>query len=205
MWIIVGLLLIALVCSACGPEVIEQTEAQRSAQSKAMSGEVYQPRNDVERRNYNWRQEISDDPTTIVWCTFAWPIPDSPLVTIPVAGKLTSGSKRPYPVEQVIWNTSSGSYFPEVPGPDGMFGSSGDYRFGFGPAGRAEYHDLYGLPVYCTNMPRVWHREHTTIMFDQDETLLTASQAAKTALNANDPDEATRILQEAISQVQGGQ
>ena len=43
----------------------------------------------------------------------------------------------------------------------GMFGTSDDYRYGFDPAGN--YHDFYGLEVYCTTVPTVIQKNTTEI------------------------------------------
>jgi hypothetical protein len=163
----------------------EQDKAQMNATDLAQNrGNIYVMKNDTEFKNYNKRQEIADDPTTILWCTFAFPIPSSPLVTVPVVGKLTSGGKRPF----TISDTS--------PGPDGMYGSSGEYRYGFAPGD--VYSDFYDIATYCTNKPMVWQREKTSIVSGVDANLLAAQAAAQAALKAGHPEEATRILDEAI-------
>ncbi len=86
-----------------------------------------------------------------------------------------------------------------------MYGSSGEYRYGFGPSGKYEYYDFYGTETFCTTMPLVFQRENTVIVMEKDPTLMEASQQAKAALEAGNPEEAERVLIEAIQQVQGGQ
>src|SRR3989344_2970871 len=148
---------------ACGMpnDGTPQAQAQTEAIRKAQANKPYVPENDLEIGNYNRRQRKADDPTTIMWCTSAFPIPSSPLFTVPVVGKLTSGNKRPYPTEQVRAGDGV-NYFPELPGPDGMYGSSMDYRYGFTPIGM--YVDWTGMPLFCTEEPTIWQREQTAIV-----------------------------------------
>lgn len=145
---------------------------------------IHVMQNDVEFGNYNERQQIADDPTTILWCTSAFPIPSSPLFTVPVVGKLTSGGKRPFNYE---------------PGPDGMYGSSGEYRYGFTPAGM--YVDFYNLSTFCTDEPTVWQRENTDVVLKLDASLGASHDRAREALDQGNLEEADRILEEAISDI----
>lgn len=46
----------------------------------------------TEYKNYIAAQKIYDDPSTIIWCTTTWGNASAPLVTVPIAGKLTSSS-----------------------------------------------------------------------------------------------------------------
>jgi len=188
------ILLLVLVLAACS----QQSQALQQAKDVASNREYYVPHNDVEARNYNWRLEIADDPSLILWCTFFPTNPNAPIITVPIMGKLTSGGKRPFP----SIGCTSGC---ENPGADGMYGSSGEYRYGFGPSGKYEYYDFYGTETFCTTMPLVFQRENTVIVMEKDPTLMEASQQAKAALEAGNPEEAERILIEAIQQVQGGQ
>ena len=178
----VGGLLLALVLGACAGDTTSPNQsAQAAAQAKAAGHSPYVPVNDVEFNNYNMRMKISDDPTTILWCTSAFPIPSSPLFTVPVVGKLTSSSKRPYSTSTVD-TTTGNTYSPELPGPDGMYGTSTDYRYGFTPAG--VYVDFYNMQTFCTTEPTVWQRQNTTIVLGQDSGLSLAQTAAQVELAA---------------------
>jgi len=140
--------------------------AQQAAATAAANHTPYVPVNAVEFSNYNTRQKISDDPTTILWCTTSFGNPSSPLITVPIAGKLTSGSKRP---------------FASDPGPDGMYGASDPYRYGFTPGG--VYVEFSGsMPTYCTTEPSVYQRQSTTITLGTDSKLLSAQNQARSAL-----------------------
>lgn len=176
--IVGAILLMGAGESGCNP----QQEARQEAQNRASSRRAYIPHNDLEFKNYDKRQRIADDPTMILWCTSSFPIPSSPLFTVPVVGKLTSGGKRP---------------FPDDPGPDGMYGHSGDYRYGFTPADI--YSEWYGMPVFCSAQPSVWQRESTTIVMRDDPTLLDAHKKAREALKGGNAAEANRLLEEAVN------
>lgn len=172
---------VALLATACSQQEI----AQREAQNKAADRRAYVQQNDVEFENYNRRQQLTDDPSTIIWCTSAYPFPGTPLFTVPVVGKLTSGGKRP---------------FPNDPGPDGMYGSSGEYRYGFTTAGTMV--DFYNIATFCTTEPTVWQRENTEIVMKIDPVLAKAQADAKEALKRGDTATATSILESAIGKSQ---
>lgn len=186
LWFIVAVAVLMVGCVTTAAD-----KARQEATDRAESRSPYVQKNDVEFSNYNRRQQVADDPSAILWCTSAFPLPSSPLFTVPVVGKLTSGNKRPYETSRVVTSGTS-----EVPGPDGMYGSSGEYRYGFTPAG--VYVDFYGLATFCTTEPTIWQREHTAIVMQQDPNLLQAQQQAQAALRAGKPDDAARILDQAI-------
>lgn len=183
---------------ACGPsrQPSKSSQAQSEAQTKARNADVYVPENSLELDNYNDRQKIADDPSTLLWCTVFPTQPGAPINTFPIVGKLTSGSKRPYAVKVDRYGTGTKSWNPELPGPDGMFGSSGEYRYGFTPAGI--YVDFYNLETLCTTEPLVIQREQTTFALEVDGDLEDAHARAREALAAGDNEGAQRILQEAI-------
>jgi hypothetical protein len=200
---IVGLLVITvLILTACPSDNSGNKTAADAAIAKAAGHQVYSPTHDLEFKNYNERQRIADDPTTILWCTSAFPIPSSPLFTIPIVGKLTSGSKRPYPTERTAGgNNGSSWYTPEIPGPDGMYGTSDPYRYGFGPTG--VYSEWANMPTYCTTEPTIWQRANTTIAMASDPVLLAAQEKAQALIAAGDAAGAQKVLEAAIAQTQG--
>jgi hypothetical protein len=133
---------LGLLLTAC----TEQEKAQNAAQEHARNRPVYVMHNDVEGKNYNARQKLADDPTSLIWCTAFPANPNAKPITVPVVGKLTSGSKTPFDMQ---------------PGPDGMYGESVPYRYGFTPAG--VYVDFTGLETYCTSEPTLYQQQHTII------------------------------------------
>lgn len=186
------LLLIAIVAAAC----TSQDQALWQARENAANRTYYVPTHDVEGRNYDWRLHMSDDPAQIVWCTMFPPTPGVKPFTVPITGKLTSGGKRPFP--QMNGTT-------EDPDAQGMYGSSGEYRYGFGPTGMQEYYDSYQMPTFCTTQPLVWQAELTVIVQEKNGILQDASVRAHDALVKGDTAGAAQILNDAIKQLQGGQ
>lgn len=178
---------VALTVAAC----TEDTTVPTTGTDIANNRQNYTPKNDVEGHNYNARQTIADNPATIIWCSAFPTSPNAKAFTVPIVGKLTSGNKRPYPTQQTLvdGDTAGTMYNPEVAGPDGMYGSSGEYRYGFDPAGN--YHDFYNIETYCTTVPNIVQKEQTTIIVKTSQDLATADQQAEAAMKAcrdKDPD-----------------
>lgn len=171
---------VVLLLSGCS----QQERDQRVVREKTLNRGTFIPKNDIEFHAYNKRQERADDPTAILWCTTAFPIPASPIFTVPIVGKLVSGDKKPLPTDA------------NTPGPDGMYGHSNPYEYGFTPTDA--YAEFRNMPVYCTDQPTVWQRQETKIAMPNDPQLMSAHTAAREALKANKPEEANRILSEAI-------
>lgn len=148
--------------SACDdPQYKAQQEATRRAAERA----AYVPKDSLDFLNYDRRQRVSDNPSTIVWCTMFPPTPGVRPITMPIVGKLTSGGKRP---------------FANDPGPDGMYGSSGEYRYGFTPDGNMA--DIYNMASLCTTEPTVWQRQATDIVVSIDQGLAAAGDRAEAQL-----------------------
>jgi hypothetical protein len=61
-----------------------------------------------------------------------------------------------------------------------MYGSSGEYRYGFTPGDNMV--DINNVASFCTTEPTVWQRMNTTIVIQQDASLNAAQAAAQTAL-----------------------
>jgi hypothetical protein len=163
---------------------------QEKAKDTAAHRQNYIPVNDVEGRNYNARQRIADQPSTLIWCTAYPTSPNAKAFTVPIVGKLTSGNKRPFPTMQDPGNdTNAGWFNPELPGPDGFYGTSGEYRYGFDPAGN--YHDFYNLETYCTTLPNIVQKEQTTIIVGTNADLSLVDKQVEAALvdcRKKDPD-----------------
>lgn len=188
---IAALALAALAVPGLTACTTDERTSQQQAADVAASRQNYIPTNDVEGHNYNARQAIADNPSTLIWCTAFPTSPNAKAFTVPIVGKLTSGNKRPYPTSQEVGggNTGTSYYNPELPGPDGMYGSSGEYRYGFDPAGN--YHDFYNVETYCTTVPNVVQKEQTTIVVKVAGDLNVVDQQVEAALKAcraKDPD-----------------
>jgi hypothetical protein len=196
----VAVAVVAVVLLGAGSCDEEQTNAQKAAQDKAANGETYIPKNDIERRNYNARTELADNPASLIWCSVYPSNPNVKAFTVPIVGKLTSGGKRPYPTE-IVRKGDETSYFPEFPDPNGMYGSSADYKYGFDPAGN--YHEFIDIEMRCTSVPSIIQQQTTQleINVDGDLSLIDSKvQAALKACRDRDPDpshacpEAARLL-----------
>jgi hypothetical protein len=192
-----------LAAAGCGGETTDhRTPEQRAKDTivhKAHQRTPYVPSHDVEFHNYNRAQQVYDDPSNILWCTFSFNNPSSPLVTVPVTGKLTSSSTTFFSPEQiddrfegpvvVPSRSVDGLYHPNPPG----------YRYGFTPGGA--YVDFFNLETYCSNKPTEFQRKQTKMSLTVDHDLGAADAAAQAALKAGRPAEAQRIIEAAI----GGQ
>ena len=203
------------IVSACASSDKPQS-AQQSAQhaSATLQSQIYKPKNFVEFHNYNRRQELVDQPNTIWWCTAYYNNPNIKPVTVPIAGKITSGTKRPYPTSVAETGSDNQRYYTEVAGPDAMDGPSDDYVYGFTPQG-AYWQRASSVPLSCTTEPTVYQATETTIVLKVDDTLAAASQAAQATLATGrnkdgtvDPQAAQKAqqqLQQAITAAQKGQ
>lgn len=194
---LVALGVLALALTACGPANTSASDQSLSASNK-LQRQIFQAKNNIEFQNYNLRQKMSDDKATILWCTFFPATTGQEPFTVPVAGKLTSSSKRPYQGSSYDGN----GYSYEVPGPDHMYGSSSEYRYGFDPT-RTIYYDFTSLASFCTNTPNVWQKNKTSIVIQTDATLSSLDKAAQAALKAGDARKALLILSKADSSKAG--
>lgn len=182
-WIVAAAFISVFMLAACS----SQDQAREEARNIAENREYYVMKNDVEYKVYDRRLRLVDNPNTIWWCTTSFNNPSSPIFTVAIQGKLTSGGKRP---------------FPDDPGPDGMYGTSGDYRYGFTPGGM--YTDYYNLAVFCTTEPTIWQREETSLVLASDPALLAAQNQAIELMKDGRGEEAQQVLEEAIDNAQGG-
>lgn len=144
--------------AACSLEDSGQPETREDqAQKSKAKFEGRQPpkvTGDAEYQNYiNAQEKVYDDPANIIWCTGTiGNAADSPIFTVPVAGKLTSSSVSYYPGQSVHeWGNSSygGTYSEENQSVDGMYhGTPAPYRYGFTPGG--QYVEFSGIGTFCT-------------------------------------------------------
>ncbi len=189
-------------CGSANTKSSARDTAQKT--SDQLQSEVYQTKHNIDFRNYNLRQKMSDDPSTIVWCTYFPPgvqgvtngSSGGQAFTVPVAGKLTSSNKRPFDTTKY---TDAGNYswYPhEQPGPDHMYGSSSEYRYGFDPT-LTTYYDFTSLASFCTTEPTVWQTQQTKIVVQTDKTLSNLTAAAEKSIKAGNPKQALDLLKQA--------
>lgn len=186
--------------AACGEDTAKGPTPEQKANAQitkhAHSRAPYIPKNDVEFKNYNQAQAVYDDPTNVLWCTFSFNNPSSPLVTVPVAGKLTSSSTTFFSPEHLAGDYADSSVLPSR-SVDGLYHPNPpQYRYGFTPGGA--YVDLYNLETYCSNKPTKFQRQHTKVSLEVDPGLGAADASAQRALKAGHKADADRILNDAI-------
>lgn len=188
--LVVALVLVGVSCGSDHKGKTNST-AQDAAIATANNRAVFKPVNDVEGKNYNARQKLADNPATIIWCS-AYPTnPNVKPFTVPIVGKLTSGNKRPYATQRAFAGGADGQiaqdyYEPEIPGPDGFYGTSGEYRYGFDPAGN--YWDYYNVEAVCTSEPTLIQKNTTDISVSVNPASIITAEAALKVCRAADPD-----------------
>lgn len=186
------LVIAGFILMACAtPNQLAQQKALAANQNFA----PYEIKNYIEQKYYSWRLEISDDPALILWCTVFPPTPNVKPMTFPIVGKLVSSGKRPF-------SETDGISSPDA---QSMYGSSGEYRYGFGPTGKMEYYDFTGVATTCTTQPLVWQTQMTVMVQSKDNVLLSASQQAHDLLVQGRGAEAQAVLDAAMAASQGGQ
>jgi len=186
-----------LTVTACGDHgKSAEKQAYDQIADKAHKRTPYIPRNDVEFKNYNAAQELFDDPATIIWCTSTWANPSAPIVTVPVAGKLTSSSTSFFSPLKIDDNSDWGVVVPNR-SVDGLYHPDPPkYRFGFTPGN--QYVDFYEMPTFCTTALTKMQRQSTELALSVDEQAAVATGQAEQALRRGDRKAAQRILEEGI-------
>jgi len=179
--------------TACGPTA-EQPDQYKEVESRAAGKTAYIPKNDTELDNYNKAQELYDDPAAIQFCS-AFPSSNSaPIVTTPIAGKLTTSSTSYFSPTEVWegWETAA----LNVPkrSVDGLFHGDSFYRYGFTPAG--QYVDFSNsMELMCTTALTDFQRQKTFVEGVNTDANVDQLQAdAEKALKAGDTKKATDIL-----------
>lgn len=191
---------LVLTLSACEDNPTAESEALKAVNADAANRKVYTPTNDVEFDNYNRAQQLYDSPEAIIWCTTTWGNASAPLVTVPVAGKLTSSSVSYFPNTTARGN-ANGVWLEENRSVDGMYhGTPPGYRYGFTPGG--QYLDFFNMPTFCTTSLTEFQRQETMVSVANAE-IDTLQADAEKALAAGNQDEAQRLLEKVASE--GGQ
>lgn len=187
---VVLIVVAALALTACGGSSPNR-DAENEAKENASNFAPYIPHNGVEGDNYNKAQKLYDDPSTIIWCTAFPQSSTEPVITVPIAGKLTSSSTSAFSPERVY--NGDGDSNPVVPNPsvDGLYHvNPPPYRYGFTPGG--QYVDFTDLPTLCTTQPLSFQRQSVSVTVDQG--LDSASKEAEEALKSGDKQKAQAVL-----------
>lgn len=153
--------------AACEYSDAQPSQAEQ-IDKKADKTKTFVPKNDVERKNYEAAQKVYDDPNSILWCTTSWGNPSAPLVTIPIAGKLTSSSVSVFPNKRnKVYGSNDSVGQVENRSVDGMYhGTPTPYRYGFTPGG--QYVEFLQMDTLCTTALTSFQRQKTevTVKFD---------------------------------------
>lgn len=174
----IALVFLTLSLTACGATSAPAPNAQDVARKNAEKNkkETFNQKNRIDFRNFNARQKITDDPSTIFWCTLYPPTQGQEPTTFAFAGKITSSTKSPF---APYWYADRGSYtFTQQPQPtpDGMFGTSDPYVYGLDPSGQIL--DQTNLGYNCSNAPTTYQANQTKIVSGFDPKLMALSQEA---------------------------
>jgi hypothetical protein len=194
---------VVAVIAGCGASIAN--DQLSGVDEQANKHQTFIPRNNVERTNYEKAQKLYDSPSTIIWCSTTWGNASAPIVTVPIAGKLTSSSVSFFPSTRAKFDRGGGSgieeYTTERRSVDGMYhGSPPPYRYGFTPGG--QYVDLFNMPTFCTTALTKFQRQKTEVAVAYDEVAKAADTQAEAALERGDKAGAQRILEDAVG---GGQ
>lgn len=184
---------VASLASCTGHDKNVDKQAYKQVDETASQRQPYIPKNNVEFNNYNAAQQLYDDPTSIIWCTTTWGNANSPLITVPVAGKLTSSSVSYFP-NNTVQGINSNDYVLEARSVDGMFhGSPPPYRYGFTPGG--QYVDFFNMATFCTTALTSFQRQQTQLAITNDAAADALQKQAEDALKAGDKAKAQQILE----------
>lgn len=168
----------------------EEKQSKQEKTTNAVSNEretfekAYVPKHHVEFNNFNKAQELYDTPSTIIWCTTTWGNPSAPMVTVPVAGKLTSSSVSYLPQDYIDESGGGSNDLLRANfSNDGMYhGTPPPYRYGFTPGN--QYVDFFNMPTFCTTAMTKFQRQQTKVALEIDPGAQEATQRAEAALRA---------------------
>lgn len=193
-----AILIIAVGVAACSDS--EHNSAARDAASKAADRNrenfaPYIPHNEVEGKNYNHYQELSDNPATVLYCTVLPTNPTIKPITIPVAGKLTSSTVSAFPSQEIHYD-EDGNVVTEKSSVDGLYhGSPPPYRYGFTPGGNL-IEVWSGDQGFCTTAATEVQVQTLEVGFSGS--VDAATKAAEEALEAGEHKKAEQILAEGV-------
>lgn len=137
----------------------EEDPQYKDVEAKAAAQEGYIPVNDVELSNYNRAQALYDNPSAIQWCTAFPSSTSAPIITIPIAGKLTTSNTSFFSPEERV---SGYELMTPKRSVDGLYHGDSFYRYGFTPAG--QYVDFSNsMELLCTTSLTEFQRQNTYV------------------------------------------
>lgn len=196
-------LVAAVGLTACDTD--SKSSEQETVEKKAASNKAYLPENNVELNNYNKAQKLYDDPSAILWCTSFPSSASAPIVTVPIAGKLTTSGTSYFSPTNLKSNSSGGMVNVPNRSVDSMFHGDSFYRYGFSPSG--QYFDFSNsMELLCSTTLMDYQRQNTFVegvgnnggsgkegnakgLDIQDR-----QKRAEKALKDDDPEKAMKIL-----------
>lgn len=193
-YLILAAVVLAALFAGCGggSSSSGQDKAKKEIEDRAKGRVPYSPKHDVEFNNYNRAQELYDSPATIIWCSVMPQASTAPIITVPIAGKLTSSSTTFFRPEEVINDEADASgNAVTARSVDGLFHPDPPkYRYGFTPGG--QYVDFFELSTICTTQPLEFQRQSVEVSVDSQ--LDSATKRAEAALAKGNKAEAQAIL-----------
>lgn len=176
----------------------DSPSAQEQSNQSAKDFHAYVPGTpNTEQTNYNRAQQLYNDPSSILWCSVLSQSSTGPIITVPVAGKLTSSTTSANQPEYA--KTTGGDSAVALPAVsvDGLYHPNPPpYRYGFTPGG--QYVDFFNTPTVCTTKPLEFQRQSVSVKVD--DSLSKATVKASAALDAGDNAKAQAILESAAGQ-----
>ena len=195
--VLAGVVLVGVMLgAACGDDNIPS--AQKVTTDVASEREdIYTPINFIDFQNWNQWAEMSDNPSTILWCTF-FPATHEK-ITVPIVGKFTDSGKTPFPTKFELVKSSGNDIAPaELADPFAMYGVSSEFQYGFDPSGNFTSFSQ-SIPSMCSSVPRVFQSVEAHIVIEIDTALQEITERAQAALKAGDDAGAIAILNEAAN------
>jgi hypothetical protein len=203
--LLAALAIVAIGCGAAGAasglDAIDAVMNKGSTTSKLFNMTKCLPDCSPDFSNYNFANKTFANPATIIWCTTTWGNPSAPLITVPIARKLTSSSVSFFPSSRTY--TGGGSdvheHTPERRSVDGMYhGNPPGYRYGRTPGD--QYVDFFNMPTFCTTAMSKFQRQKTevSLALQTDSTAAAATTEAEAALKRGDHAGAQQALDRAL-------
>jgi hypothetical protein len=181
-------------CGSSSPNDAAQQQANKNGEN---FNPYIPPPNNTEQQNYNAAQRLYNDPSSILWCTAFPQSNTAPIITVPVAGKLTSSTTTAFNPDTTDEHGDTGIAVMPNRSVDGLYHPDPPpYRYGFTPGG--QYVDFFNMPTLCTTKPLSFQRQSVSVKIDG--ALNSATTKAEQALKSGNKDEAQKILEQAAGQ-----
>lgn len=188
----------AAAFAGCSDGSTPHDQAQAASDANTRAFKAYVPGTpNTEQTNYNKAQELYNDPSSILWCSVLSQSSTAPIITVPIAGKLTSSTTTANQPEYA--KTTGGDSAVALPSAsvDGLYHPNPPpYRYGFTPGG--QYVDFFNTPTVCTTKPLEFQRQSVSVKVDSS--LSQATARASQALHSGNEDKAQAILEAAAGQ-----